>query len=741
MYCTTMGCLLLFLTILLHPVCAREYFVSVSDGSDSNPGTQDKPWKHVQKAVSALQPGDICTIRGGRYYEEVSISGLKGTQDKPITFRSYPGESVVFDGTKGPIKAEWKKYKGDIYETTLEYDIWQLFVDGQSQVNARWPNAFWYDYSVFDYTRWAFSAHNSTYDKTTGRGVMCDNGTQGLAESGINATGSIAILNIGSWLTWAGVVDKHSPGDPNLSFHLESAKKIIKFQPRNSRFYLEDKLEFLDAPTEWYYDKESRKLFLWTQSSDSPENYEITGKVSTYAFTVTNGSSWIDLIGLNFFATTVFINGETPDRDVEGITLDSCHFTYPSYSKRMLKSLLVPNTTTIYYNGDLRGNAGNFIIFNCTWEFADGQTMKYRAGNGIIRNNLWHHNDFSCVGDGMLFKSEGAHDHFLRNTIHSNGPSEGFLPGPGTKQDQELGLNAADTVQLSLFYDLKYLQDDGAQVQTTPLAQNGTVLEYNWSFNTRKNGLRFDGGGNITGGGYNGTMSHNVVWNTREVNVKGFNHYIKNNLIFNSSNEYDMVTDNTPIVFNNIIQNGVCNSTNVVPCPNKTSPGNFSNNAYDNVYDHLRDPDNFDFRPKPMSNYISRGIGPYGEESMKHGGVYWIPGRQLFTASMPIPLNGTKTARCDADLMWLGGFAADSHDVYFGTDKVAVTSATPSSPEFQGNFKLPSNIVNPGPMKQRTKYYWRVDAKLEDTLWGTEVWEFECQRSTKYYPHAILYNT
>ena len=124
------------------------------DGNDNNPGTLVKPWRHVQKAVAELTPGDVCTIRGGVYNEEVTISGLRGTKENPITFRSYPGEIVTFDGTcTAPITSSWEKYKDDIYVTTLEEDIWQLFVDGEMQINARWPNTFWYDYSVFDYTK------------------------------------------------------------------------------------------------------------------------------------------------------------------------------------------------------------------------------------------------------------------------------------------------------------------------------------------------------------------------------------------------------------------------------------------------------------------------------------------------------------------------------------------------------------------------------------------------------------
>ena len=58
---------------------------------------------------------------------------------------------------------------------------------------------------------------------------------QGLAKSGLNATGAIAILNIGSWLTWAGAVDKHNTGEDSFAFALEKPLTGgVKFHSQNS---------------------------------------------------------------------------------------------------------------------------------------------------------------------------------------------------------------------------------------------------------------------------------------------------------------------------------------------------------------------------------------------------------------------------------------------------------------------------------------------------------------------------
>lgn len=73
-------------------VGAAEYWVSVTNGSNANPGTEAQPWKNVYHAAVTAVAGDTVTVRAGFYNESVTntASGLPG---QPITFTGERGGS------------------------------------------------------------------------------------------------------------------------------------------------------------------------------------------------------------------------------------------------------------------------------------------------------------------------------------------------------------------------------------------------------------------------------------------------------------------------------------------------------------------------------------------------------------------------------------------------------------------------------------------------------------------------
>ena len=163
--------------------------------------------------------------------------------------------------------------------------------------------------------------------------------------------------------------------------------------------------------------------------------------------------------------------------------------------------------------------------------------------------------------------------------------------------------------------------------------------------------------------------------------------------------------------------------------PDEPIPGQLENDLSGDgvVPRNLRDPANLDFRPQPGSGVIDAGlaetdaykaadqtkiqppdfigsapdIGAY-EAGNRH---YWIPGRMQANASTPIPPNGAKAVKQDADLIFLEAYRANRHIVSFMNE----------SKDHQGQIDLPeSNIAAPGTLRAGQKYVWRVDAVMPD---------------------------
>ena len=66
-------------------------------------------------------------------------------------------------------------------------------------------------------------------------------------------------------------------------------------------------------------------------------------------------------------------------------------------------------------------------------------------------------------------------------------------------------------------------------------------------------------------------------------------------------------------------------------------------NVVGDVRREVMDADNLDSRPRRGSKYNKYKVGPYLHNPNSR--YYWIPGRQLFKASTPVPPDGSTTVK------------------------------------------------------------------------------------------------
>ena len=705
------------------------------DVTETRDGSLEFPFKTVADCVKALRaPGDECQIHGGTYREEIVISGLKGTSESPIVIRGFKEERPTFDGTVDitPVDGAWRR-DGAVYYGKISHVIWQLFFEDLMMTNARWPNANWSSKTVFDGKKhWAQTSGKSTKEK------IFDHGTA-LQKSGKNMKGAMAVLNIGSWNTFAAKVTGHKAGRNYFFYAYEKPFGDVR---KHGRYFIESKRELLDAPEEWYFDKSTKILyFIPPKGAKMSATTKLRGKVQTYAITMKD-SEHIVLKNMDFFGTTLLAGPDfEQETHVDKIKLDSLNFIYPCASKRALLISNVTQCTKIdgrKREGVARIDSGSFVFFNNTFYGADGIPLTYIAAESRLENNLFYHNDWtsanSRVKDGghSTIEAKSLNDTVIRNTLLYNGEGHGIRPGfkPNVTLNRVVGQ----------CWGMQ--QNDGAGIHLTKKPQEYSHVDRNWVHNSPKYGIRFDSSpGNF---GKLGTISRNVAFRlfAGGVQMKGDEHKALNNLAFDLQsgkvrpalgcslcvwkfvrgdyheiNKKSIVKGNLADVANGgkIWKKG--KPTNTVRPMNGIKSGNVIDSK---IKSRMHDADNEDFRP--LTKSITVGPYPYDPNSK----TYWIPGRKLYKASSPIPPNGaTKVRAAQRDsLMWLNGYGCETHDVYLGTDRSKVQRAERQSSEFLGTV-TDGNLVN---LQRRVnagmKYFWRVDVSCSGKEFRGDVWTF-----------------
>jgi Right handed beta helix region len=128
------------------PSEACAYYVSPT-GADTNFGSLQAPWKHLQKAFDTLTAGQVACLRTGTYepagtYNTPSYRqsfSRKGEPGKPIVIRNYPGEAAIIRG-EVVVRGNYLKLLGTppsgrlIFEGPLGPDASGVKGKGASQV-------------------------------------------------------------------------------------------------------------------------------------------------------------------------------------------------------------------------------------------------------------------------------------------------------------------------------------------------------------------------------------------------------------------------------------------------------------------------------------------------------------------------------------------------------------------------------------------------------------------------------
>lgn len=759
-----------FACLSVLPLCgqalsAADYYVA-TNGDDTNTGTLLEPFASIMHAKSIIQPGDTVHIYGGTYHEELALGNLSGADGSPITFQAYDDQEVTVSGAE-PVTTSWQPWdqNPNVWVTTLDPSIadpWQLFVDGKAMTEARWPNVT-SDYMDPDEGNGDNPTQGSFWDRVTDQRptlkpaegstwghMIASDARFDLAGTGLDFTGGM----MHTWETkWSGddraaEIQNHSVNSNEFDFdpslHSENTGEDIGTA---GMFWISSHINCLDVEREWYYDMATRKLYLYFEAGKSPSNSYVEAKVRLTTLT-TNGASYLNFNGITFLGGAFSLDSSSY------MTFDDCRFLYPTYRKHMLKEDIQGVSHSKTDNG-----GGNFIWRNCEFAYHRGSALYIRTWQPQLIDNCYFHNgQWGPTTYGAVSDKKGQNTTVSRCTFHTLGKQNSTKNGGN-------GL-----IEYNHSYNF-YFHADASAHQIPTGAQPTTTVRYNWAHDLfSRNGIRFDG----DPAGMNCTLYRCVSFrNTRGFRLKGDQHKIYHITGFDNNPKNDIniahhkfygyqnpeteEVSNDPTLGwpkadgrrgnmalygneNSILKSVAGQNCDGLEVPNMGPYGDASHNLSFNtmglkIKDHMRDPDNYDFRPREGSALIDAGtvvaeVSDTFNGSAPDAGAYeygddyyWIPGCRFKNASTPVPPNNGEYVKSNADLMWLEGRDWDSHNVFFGTDQSAVENATVASTEYLGNYT--NNIATPGSLVEGVTYYWRVDVvKTGSADVKGDIWSF-----------------
>ena len=504
-------------------VAALDTFVHPS-GSDSAAGTSVAPLQTIAACVRAVrQPGDRCLLKAGVYPvggEAVQVDDKAGTPSARVAIASAGDGPVVLDGTADIstlTKSTWRlapEVGPHVYALPLAAgaDITQLFAGRasghdetlQMLVPARWPNARWSDRTMFEGPEhWAHAGPagaGAEHNVSTMVGLLYDYGAcrsnetccsycnnNSLSASGINATGAVMIMQLWSNGVGVQIVDQHTPGTNLLRYTATWCKAQIEgkhgkcddgYRGGRGRYYLEASRALLDAPSEWFFEKETGMLYLYPPDGRSPavSGLEIRAKVSTYALKIGGQSSFFDLANISFVGTTIAAGSDDSEirsggnASVHNLRFESLNFSYPSSSGRMLQNLEPIPSMAVWMNSSKIWTNHTFV--DVAWRYADGTALQFQGLGGSFDNCVWEWNSWTGTlgsavpgawqnGGTFVVGSSPKPDTevmFNRLSFANNGASKALRPPKPS--------NMPLVVQLVHFERQLSLADDGCFVET-----------------------------------------------------------------------------------------------------------------------------------------------------------------------------------------------------------------------------------------------------------------------------------
>ena len=287
------------------------YFVATT-GNDADPGSSAKPFRTIGHCAKVAIAGDTCEIRGGEYVEPLITPAHSGTDGKPISFISADlATPAIVMGTSRI--TGWIPWSGSVWKASVTTTFSELFADGKRLILARTPNLTSGDESIPEFYQATADGDQTSLIDATHLTQADDywNGVKAFLACGLN------------WIPYQSTVTDFVSSEHRMVFSPAVGGPWTWGCDRSSRYFLFDRLDLLDAPSEWFLDTATQTVYVWMPQGDNPNDHVLdapSGAISGFDLT---DRSHIRISGLTLRSSTILMPNST------NCTIEDSRHLYP----------------------------------------------------------------------------------------------------------------------------------------------------------------------------------------------------------------------------------------------------------------------------------------------------------------------------------------------------------------------------------------------------------------------------
>ena len=287
-------------------------------GDDGAPGTEAAPLRTMAEAVSRLKKlraeGPVTVwMRGGRYPVRAAVvidSSVRGN----IAFRAYPGEAPVLDASRAIYGFEETELNGsavwvaDVGALLAEMDFHTVYDTNGPLTNARAPKDGQYFRARFatlaDAETIHFTPTGAIANTLRFKAFYVDEDMR-IDLNLLHNKNDILIRMLHLWTDESSYLGAFDAADGRIELSRPTNLTVW----RGDRYWLENVLEALSNPGEWYIDRVMEKLYYMPVPGQTADGFALYAGGVERMLTV-DGRSRVTFSGITFTGTDWTIGAE-----------------------------------------------------------------------------------------------------------------------------------------------------------------------------------------------------------------------------------------------------------------------------------------------------------------------------------------------------------------------------------------------------------------------------------------------